>query len=62
MISYLNKYTPRLAELGDSLKESTKKRYQFLGPEHTQAFDAIKKEIISVPILRYCDLNKPLTL
>ena len=53
MDSYLNKYSPTFAELGESLKELTKKNLPFIwGPEHTEAFDAIKKEITSAPILK----------
>ena len=41
MVNYLNKYSLRLAELGDSLHELTKKNAHFLlGAEHTEAFDA----------------------
>ena len=32
------------------------------GPEHNQAFDNIKKEIVQAPILRYCDLKKKTVL
>ena len=32
------------------------------GPEHNQAFNNIKKEIVQVPILRYYDLKKETVL
>ena len=49
MVNYLIKYSARLAKLGDSLRELTKKNVPSLwGPEHTETFEAIKKEITSV--------------
>ena len=49
-------YSPRLAELGDSLRKLTKKNVTFIwGPEHTKIFDTIKKEITSIPTLKYFD-------
>ena len=51
MVTYLNKYSPRLAKLVDSLRELTKKNAPFVwGPGHTEAFEAIKKEITSTSI------------
>ena len=44
MINYVNMYPPSLAELGDGLTELSRKNVPFiLGPEHTEAFYAIKK-------------------
>ena len=49
MVNYLIKYSARLAKLGDSLRELTKKNVPSIwGPEHTETFEAIKKEITSV--------------
>ena len=45
MVSYLNKYSPRLAEFGDSLTELTKDMHHLWCPEHTETFEAFKKEI-----------------
>ena len=46
MVSYLNKYSPWLAELGDSLRELTKKKLLFIcGLEHTEAFDVVIKKL-----------------
>ena len=55
MVHYLNTYSPILAELADSLRAHQEKCtiYMGWGPEYTEAFDAIKKEITSGPILRY---------
>ena len=59
----LNKYSPRLAELHDSLRELTKKKAPFWwSPEHIEAFKAIKKEVTSAPLLKYYDPSKPLIL
>ena len=63
MVYYLNKYFPWLAELSNSLKELTKKNAPFVWDlEHTEAFQAIKMEITSAPILKYYDCSKPLNL
>ena len=63
MVNYLNKNFPRLAELGDSLREFTEKNVPFVcSPEHTEAFDDIKVEITSAPILKHYDSSKPLTM
>ena len=61
-MNYLIRYSPRLTELGDSNRELTKTVLFIWGPEHTKAFDAIRKEITSASILRYDDPSKPLTL
>ena len=63
MGNYLNMYSPRLAGLGDYLRELTKKKIPFvMDPKHPEAFDTIKKEIISAHTLKYYDPSKPLTL
>ena len=50
MVNYINKYSTRLTQLSDSLRELTKKNVPFRWEyEHTEAFDAIKKEITSAP-------------
>ena len=62
MVNYHNKYSPGLTELGDSLRESTKESASFVcSPEHTEAFEVIRKEITSGTILKHCDPSKPLT-
>ena len=63
MVNYLNRYSPRLAELDDSLREFTKKNAPLIWvPKHTKEFDVIKKEITSIPIFRYYYPKKSLTL
>ena len=43
MANYLIKYSSGLAELGDSLRDLTKKNAPHVwDPEHTKAFEAIK--------------------
>ena len=59
MVQYLNKFSPRIAELAEPLQDLTKKHAPYVwGPEHNQAFDNIKKEIVQAPILRYYNLKK----
>ena len=55
MVNYLNKYSPRLAEHGGSLRTHQEKCTSYKGPEHTEAFNAIQKEISSALILKYYD-------
>ena len=63
MVNYLNKYSLRLGELGHNLRQLTKKNVPFiLGPEHTEAFDGIKKETTCETKLKYYGPRKPLTL
>ena len=45
MISYLSKFSARLSELSEPIRELSKERVPFnWGPEHRESFDAIKKE------------------
>ena len=63
MIQYLSKFSPRIAELSEPLWDLIKKHAPYSwGPEHSQAFDYIKKEIVQVPILRYYNLKKETVL
>ena len=59
MINYLSKFSARLSELPEPIREPSKERVLFnWGPEHREAFDAIKKELVKAPILTYYDPNK----
>ena len=56
MVQYLSKFSSRIPELAEPLQDLTKKYAPYAwGPEHNQAFDNIKKEIVQAPILRYYD-------
>ena len=54
---------PNIAELAWPLHDLTKKHPPYVwGPEHCQVFDAIKKKIVQVPILKCYDLKKETVL
>ena len=55
MINYLAKFSARLSELAEPIRELAKDKVPFnWGPEHQQDFIQMKKEIASAPILTYC--------
>ena len=63
MVNYLNRFTPRLADLTAPLRDLCKEDIVFIwGPEHDSAFAAIKREIAATRNLPYYDQSKPLTL
>ena len=63
MVQYLSKFFPRIAEIAEPLRDLTKKHAPYAwGPEHNQAFNNIKKEIVQAPIIRYYDLKKKTVL
>ena len=63
MVQYLSKFSPRIAEITEPLRDLTKKHAPYAwGPEHNQAFNNIKKEIVQAPILRYYDPKKETVL
>ena len=63
MIYYLSKFSARLFKLSEPIQELSKERVLFnWGPEHKEAFDTIKKELIKVPVLTYYDPNKEMVL
>ena len=54
MINYLSKFSPRLTELAEPIRELVKEKVPFnWGPEHPESFAMLKKEIIRAPILAY---------
>lgn len=56
MITYLNRYSTKLAELTAPLRELTKKNTHFRWEQrHQDALDRIKEELCSVPIMSYYD-------
>ena len=47
MINYLSKFSIRLSKLSELIRELSKERVPFnWGPEHQEAFNVIKKEIV----------------
>ena len=63
MINYLSKFSARLSELSEPIRELSKERVPFnWGPEHREVFDAIKKELVKASILAYYDPNKEMVL
>ena len=63
MINYLSKFSARLSQLSTLIRELSKERVLFnWGPEHYEAFNAIKKEIVKAPILVHYNLNKEMVL
>ena len=54
MINYLSKYSDRLSELSEPIRELSKERAPLnWGQEHKEAFDVIKKETVKASILAY---------
>ena len=58
MITYLNRYSAKLAQLTAPLRELTKKNTHFKWEDyHQDALDKIKEELCSVPVMSYYDPN-----
>ena len=54
MINYLSKFSTRLSEIAEPMRELAKDKVPFnQGPEHQFSFTQMKKEIASAPILAY---------
>ena len=54
MINYLTKFSPRLTELAEPIRELVKEKVPFnWGPEHQESFTMLKKELVRAPILAY---------
>ena len=63
MINYLAKFSARLSELAEPIRDLAKDKTPFnWGPEHQQAFIHMKKEIASAPILAYYNPTKQTAL
>ena len=61
--NFLSKFSPRMAEISEPLHQLTCKGIPFIcGPEHTEAFQPLKREISAAPILRYYNPKKPVVL
>ena len=54
MINYLSKFSPRLTEIAEPIKELVKEKVPFnWGPEHEESFAMLKREISKAPVLAY---------
>ena len=63
MVNYLSKFSARLFELAEPIRDLCKEKVPFnWGPEHDAAFQLIKKEIAAAPILAYYNPKKPTVL
>ena len=63
MINYLSKFSARLSELAEPIRELCKDKVPFnWGPEHQDAFRMMKKEIVTAPILAYYNPRKQTVL
>ena len=63
MVNYLSKFSARLSELVEPIRELSKDKVPFdWGPEHQEAFKQMKKEIVRAPILAYYNPKKETVL
>ena len=62
MVQYLSKFSPRITEIAEPLRDIMKNAQYAWGPEHNQAFNNIKREIVQAPILKYYDPKKETVL
>ena len=59
MMNYLSKFSARLSEIAEPIRELAKDKVLFnWGPEHQSAFIQMKQEIVSAPILAYYNPKK----
>ena len=59
MINYLSKFSARLSELVEPIRELCKDKVPFnCSPEHQSVFKLMKKEIATTPILTYFNPRK----
>ena len=63
MISYLSKFSARLSELAEAIRELVKEKVPFnWGPKHQEVFNLMKKEIAKAAVLAYYNLQKQTVL
>ena len=63
MITYLSKFSARLLEIAEPIRELCKENVPFnWGPEHQEAFKLVKREIITRPVLAYYNPRKQTVL
>ena len=54
MVNYFSKFSARLSELAEPIRELSKCKVSFnWGPEDQEAFNQMKREIVRAPILSY---------
>ena len=63
MVNYLSKFLPHLSEETEVLRKLTEKDAEWCWLQsHTDAVAHVKKMIVSVPVLAYYDVNKPVVI
>ena len=63
MCNFLSKFSPRMAEISKPLCQLICNGIPFIWePDHTEAFQLVKREISTAPILRYYNPKKPVVL
>ncbi|CAH1366264.1 unnamed protein product [Tenebrio molitor] len=63
MLTYISKYIPNLSQKAEQLRKLTRLDQQFKWTETEQeAFENLKKAIITPPILRFYDARKPIII
>ena len=63
MCNFLSKFSPRMTEISEPLHQLICKGIPSIwGSEHTDAFQLLKREISTTPILQYYDPKKPVVL
>ena len=63
MVNYLSKFSARLSELAEPIRELCKDKVPFnWGPEHQAAFKQMKCEIVRAPLLAYYNPKKETVL
>ena len=63
IFNYLLKFSTRLSELVEPIRESSKGKVPFnWGPEHQDAFEMMKREIAKSPVLAYYNPKKQTVL
>lgn len=63
LVKFLSRFIPNVSQLTANLRELTKKDVDFVWqPVHQGEFDHLKKLIVSEPLLRYFDMNRPVLI
>ena len=63
MVTYLAKVMPHLSDMTEPLRRLEDKNVEFQWlPQHSLTMNTIKKPLTKTPVLRYYDVNKPITV